>query len=559
LISEWDINGYTRIIINKEKAMKPSRGWLFLLVAIISCNLPFHPPAGPTASPSSRAPELHGSWHGTLQDLTTNSNLGMNLYLEKTQAGFSGRVEFTLKDTVTESYEISGLQAGNEFQFNESNGRSFWGVLEQETLHGFVAWDCFKCDHWGEFTLTRRTDLEPVAAQTASHAAQNLIRFEGIANGDTITGSVDPLTRLPTAMIGIASDDPGKAIFLDADGLATGYFDLNGQSVAQLQWTPWHGNGAYVLDAYLMQSTSAAGTIVSQESIQVNVSGIPAGTPTVSERFSQLFLERYGFYPQTPAFTRYIRLFPEGIDPSQWVSAVYYDDYSYELRITDDGQVTQYYTYANFDDEYSICRPSGIIRMLAVIVDYGNTGTDPNLVVDDLHQSLAMANQRWADYSSRMGLSQSILQVELTTALAGAPSTPGQYLTTAEVSTRTGFDPAQFDLLAEIDLDRDNLATGQYGGLGVSLSGGCRPSGPSRVNIGMNVNASEYFRVGGSVFEHELTHAMGWQHWWANGQGSTPDWSSLAGRWMPARMFGWTDLDGDGVIEIMDPTPYGIQ
>jgi hypothetical protein len=26
----------------------------------------------------------------------------------------------------------------------------------------------------------------------------------------------------------------------------------------------------------------------------------------------------------------------------------------------------------------------------------------------------------------------------------------------------------------------------------------------------------------------------------------------------PTLMFGWTDSDGDGVVEILDPTPYGM-
>jgi len=66
----------------------------------------------------------------------------------------------------------------------------------------------------------------------------------------------------------------------------------------------------------------------------------------------------------------------------------------YELQIMDDGTVSQFYTYTNFDNEYAICRPSGTIRMLAVVVDYGNTGADPNEVVNELYQSLATANQR---------------------------------------------------------------------------------------------------------------------------------------------------------------------
>ena len=32
---------------------------------------------------------------------------------------------------------------------------------------------------------------------------------------------------------------------------------------------------------------------------------------------------------------------------------------------------------------------------------------------------------------------------------------------------------------------------------------------------------------------------------------------SLADDWIPYVMFGWTDTDGDGIAEIVDPTPYG--
>ena len=33
------------------------------------------------------------------------------------------------------------------------------------------------------------------------------------------------------------------------------------------------------------------------------------------------------------------------------------------------------------------------------------------------------------------------------------------------------------------------------------------------------------------------------------------DWSS--DDWIPYDLFGWSDTDGDGVPEIIDPTPYG--
>ncbi len=541
--------------------MKSARYWLVFLTIFISCNVPSNAQITSTAAGISDTSDIHGAWRGTLQDQNTNSSFQMNLYIQKSDKGFSGTVEFLIDNSITETHPITGAQIENGFQFSDAEGRSFWGTIDQGTMHGFVGWDCFECDYWGEYTLARQTDPVAAAAPTTESPTLGVIRFEGVTDGGTVSGAVDPLTGLPTATIRVASEDPTKAIFLDADNILAGYYYMEGGSsyTADIPWTPWHGNGLYALDAYLMEWTSAAGTIIGRQTININVSGIPDGTPTVSERFSQLFLERYGFYPPNPAFTRYIRLFPDLLDPSQWVSAVYYGDYVYELRLMDDGEVSQFYTYTNFDHEYSICRSSGVIRMLAVIVDYGNTGVDPNIVLDDLYQSLARANQRWADHATSIGLAQPILQVELTTALAGGPSTPGQYLTVNEILARTGYDLSQFDVLTEIDLDRDNLTTGQYGGLGVSLTGGCRPSGPNRVNIGMNISSSEFPEVGSSIFEHEFIHAMGWQHWWANENGGTPDWTRSGPYWMPVRMFGWVDLDGDGVIEIHDPTPYGIQ
>jgi hypothetical protein len=63
----------------------------------------------------------------------------------------------------------------------------------------------------------------------------------------------------------------------------------------------------------------------------------------------------------------------------------------------------------------------------------------------------------------------------------------------------------------------------------------------------------------GSVFGHELEHGMGWQHWWLNGLANNLDWMTRSSFWMPTLLFGWTDTDGDGTVEILDTsTPYGL-
>lgn len=55
-----------------------------------------------------------------------------------------------------------------------------------------------------------------------------------------------------------------------------------------------------------------------------------------------------------------------------------------------------------------------------------------------------------------------------------------------------------------------------------------------------------------AVYHHEVGHSWGWEH----------EWSGIEYQWKETfitdtALFGWTDLDGDGIVEIIDQTPYG--
>jgi hypothetical protein len=72
-------------------------------------------------------------------------------------------------------------------------------------------------------------------------------------------------------------------------------------------------------------------------------------------------------------------------------------------------------------------------------------------------------------------------------------------------------------------------------------------------------DASDLQYLGRALFQHELLHLMGWEYHWASGDAegrSEVYWGEMP---LPALLFGWRDTDGDGVIEIQDPTPYGIK
>jgi hypothetical protein len=388
-----------------------------------------------------------------------------------------------------------------------------------------------------------------------------LVRFVDIDEGGVIYASTHAATGLPTASVLVESSDSHLPLGLEADGLLVA-IDTNQPDIApyqvQFEWTPWHGNGRYVLNLQLLDWDNS--TIPSSQVITVNVTGLPENTFTVKSRFIELYQDHFGINLTAPVFARFNASNYSPDKESRWISTAYIGNHFYEIDILDNGTITTASYAINSDESAGFCRPSGTIRMLAVVVDYGNTGLDPMDVETALLAGLDQAQQHWANTSFEIGLSEPVLQVELTTFVYGPPPQAGRYVTPDEIRLASGLDPADFDLLVEIDLDKNNTITSQYEGMGVSLGDGCRPLGIRRTNIAFNVRDLNSLEnaVPGSIFEHELIHAMGWMHWWPNQSGDSLSWVNSRKGWEPSLLFGWTDVDGDGVIEILDSTPYGL-
>ena len=163
---------------------------LFASVLLLGCALPkvFSPqtnsissesiPAttAPTAVLVSPIPEpnvsaaaqpaiepVSGTWQGTL---TENSGIKRNYSLKaefKASGGensFSGTVELIQGSAEGgETYPVEGKLVGTTIHFSEPQGRFFSGVIAGDQITGQVAWNCFDCDGWGQFNLTRGSKI----------------------------------------------------------------------------------------------------------------------------------------------------------------------------------------------------------------------------------------------------------------------------------------------------------------------------------------------------------------------------------------------------------------
>jgi hypothetical protein len=116
----------------------------------------------------------------------------------------------------------------------------------------------------------------------------------------------------------------------------------------------------------------------------------------------------------------------------------------------------------------------------------------------------------------------------------------------------------------QIDLDANATLANRYfsdilePGGGVALQG-CGTGGKFGViNIWSSVTDSRDVE-GGLVmdFDHEFSHLFGMLDNWPYIQGAAGPDGMIIDDWIPYPLFGWSDADGDGLPEIIDPTPYG--
>jgi hypothetical protein len=418
-------------------------------------------------------------------------------------------------------------------------------------------------------TMTPETPPEEMLSPTATVAAIQIpdpnLRFVDLQDGDTVALIDTPLG--PAVQMLVEADDLWiyDGVFLQIDGLWMG-LERNMNDVTSMQftftWYPWRGNGDYVLE--ISRWRSDPGTELGATRITVHVDSFPAGEPTIKNRFIQAYESYFGFELTDPVFTFYARNFNDDLIPSRWVSVAYIGNDQYEIDIYPDGREETLTRAIAYEDGYSapICRPTGDHSMLVVLVDYGNTGISQEQASEAILSAAEFYNERYEELSERLGASGPLLQIHPVIAFLASPPISGQEVPVSRIQELTGYDPAQFDFVVQVDLDSAKTVAANYA-LGYGGTG-CQGASRTAIDIFATVSAPEELqpdRMVGVLFDHELAHCLGWQHWWPVGDGGVAE--ALYSNWrhayaFPYYLFGWVDSDEDGVLEILDTeSPYG--
>ena len=420
--------------------------------------------------------------------------------------------------------------------------------------------------------------LTPSSAQREAMS----VRFVDLVDGATVQATLNAKGR-PQVPITLEVVGAGAiGVSLSANGLAAGFVE-NAAGVdpfrAFLVWSPALGAGTYTLEAFTMTADKSQ---LATAQIQVTVTGVPAiapppapqGLATAKARIIALYQETFGIRLTSPALARRDR---SGVPNDPWVSVAYIADRLYQINLYPDGHSEAYLTPIGHEIETDrkvtgkpVCWPAGTYSLLVVFLDWGNLGVTREEALAALEQATTGVNAAYAASATQAGLSQPIFALRTTgVVVSPVPDIPGHLLARSQVQSLTGLDLMLFDFVTQVDLDRENTARRAFAQPNWDTfgfaSGTC---GPAQEDVHIWVCLDEKSQLYGpdgrlesTLLSHEVFHLLGYpaSHDWPCTDGSVVDQSDCCGGMnVPALLFGWTDTDGDGLVEILDPTPYGL-
>jgi len=413
---------------------------------------------------------------------------------------------------------------------------------------------------------------EPVFSNTSERG----IRFINLIDGGTIDGSLDEQGRAQVIVKVEVSGVLAEEVTLTANGFGVEDSAMNPEGqvplITEIIWKPMNGGGEYDLMATATLNDKSEITRM----IHITVTGVPALPPTpppldeagARQRISELVLQDYGVSIPSPTVFRFDSPYYPYL--SRWIGSAWYQGQRHYVDLYDDGRAlwsSGPYTdqeHPQNTDTYMLCKPAGHYKVLVLFVDYASLLVNPQAALAAVPRVADWMNEMYADFALSQGLSTSPLSIEAEAAFVGPPPVAGEALTAEQVHSLTGKDPEAYDFLMEIDFDPQiTFAERYFPGLlipggGVALQGcGTPPFGA--INIWSSL--PDDTQIEGALvmdFNHELSHLFGLVDNWPIQLGFFPGPSGQdIDNWIPYPMLGWTDVDGDGIIEILDPTPYG--
>jgi hypothetical protein len=199
----------------------------------------------------------------------------------------------------------------------------------------------------------------------------------------------------------------------------------------------------------------------------------------------------------------------------------------------------------------NVITPAGTFKTLVVIVRYGATVSAEG--IDLFEKAQKQINEDHAAFARGRGYAAPLVVFENTNIVVPrqAIGDPRKLADVRAAAALQGVSPNDYQLVIAIDPDPAHFA----GGLSTP------PNGDVYVgNFGHWTSMlvePEWTAIARTAYHHEVAHQWGWDHNWSPTCGGTK--LGFEPFLAAPVLYGWDDVDGDGLPEIVDDTPYGVR
>jgi len=196
-----------------------------------------------------------------------------------------------------------------------------------------------------------------------------------------------------------------------------------------------------------------------------------------------------------------------------------------------------------------VLTPAGTFKVVVVVVRY------PATVGDDALEQLGAAqrqiNDDHAAFARAHGYASPIVQFENTNIIVDPNEVgdPHQPANVRAAAARAGVPVEGSDLVIVLDPDPVHFA----GGLATLSSGDVYVGNFMRWTA--MLGAPQWLSIARTAYHHEVAHHWGWRHDWTPTCGGTK--LGFEPFLIAPILAGWEDVDGDGVPEVLQKSPYG--
>ncbi|MGD0776758.1 MAG: hypothetical protein ABSC05_28405 [Candidatus Solibacter sp.] len=193
--------------------------------------------------------------------------------------------------------------------------------------------------------------------------------------------------------------------------------------------------------------------------------------------------------------------------------------------------------------------PAGTIRVLVLLVRYPETVSEDALPLWEAAQK--QINQDHAAFAKSRGYGAPIVVFDNTNIMIDPPEVgnlhgPSSVRAAAE---RRGVSTANYQIVTAIDINPRETAGGRSFLLERSVYVG------NYMPWKTPPDAQGWKWIAQTAYHHEVAHQWGWEHDWAPSCGGrTLEYAPFIA---PPILFGWEDLQGKHVPEVLSDAPYG--